>query len=152
MTSATSIVAVSISRNGQLLASSIAASTVSALTMENPASGFGGQYLEVGPGEKLVFSWSHVIAHATGEREEPPQSRVEVDFTPKRPAPMSAWSIPASPGRKPATGTAEAGSPHSRRWRMCSTDPNSDRSGQDARPRHCAAVISSAIDRHRRQP
>ncbi len=45
--------------------------------------GFEGQYLEIQPGEKLVFSWAHVITHANGEREATPYSRVEVTFTAK---------------------------------------------------------------------
>jgi len=45
--------------------------------------GFEGQYLDILPDEKLVFSWAHVIAHANGEREATPYSRVEVNFTPK---------------------------------------------------------------------
>lgn len=43
--------------------------------------GFEGQYLDIRPDEKLVFSWSHVITHTDGEREATPYSRVEVDFT-----------------------------------------------------------------------
>lgn len=43
--------------------------------------GFEGQYLEIEPGEKLVFSWAHVIAYANGDREATPYSRVEVVFT-----------------------------------------------------------------------
>ena len=43
--------------------------------------GFEGQYLEIEPDEKLVFSWAHVVAHANGEREATPYSRVEVMFT-----------------------------------------------------------------------
>lgn len=45
--------------------------------------GFEGRYLVVQPGEKLVFSWAHVIAHANGEREATPDSQVEVTFTPR---------------------------------------------------------------------
>jgi len=45
--------------------------------------GFEGQYLEIEPGEKLVFSWAHVISYANGEREATPYSRVEVVFTAK---------------------------------------------------------------------
>lgn len=43
--------------------------------------GFEGQYLDIQPDEKLVFSWTHVISHAGGEREATPYSQVEVDFT-----------------------------------------------------------------------
>jgi uncharacterized protein YndB with AHSA1/START domain len=45
--------------------------------------GFEGEYLDIQPGEKLVFSWAHVIVHANGEREATPYSQVEVNFTPK---------------------------------------------------------------------
>lgn len=50
---------------------------------EDKSVGFEGQYLDILPDEKLVFSWAHVIAHANGEREATPYSRVEVNFTPK---------------------------------------------------------------------
>ena len=45
--------------------------------------GFEGQYLEIEPAKKLVFSWAHVVEHANGEREATPYSRVEVTFSPK---------------------------------------------------------------------
>ena len=45
--------------------------------------GFEGEYLEVLPGERLVFSWHHFALQANGERELTPASRVEVDFTVK---------------------------------------------------------------------
>ena len=45
--------------------------------------GFEGQYLDVRPDEKLVFSWAHVVTHANGTRETTPTSRVEVTFTAK---------------------------------------------------------------------
>jgi uncharacterized protein YndB with AHSA1/START domain len=47
------------------------------------ASWFEGRYLEILPGEKLVFSWAHVSAPADGEAERTPDSRVEVNFTPQ---------------------------------------------------------------------
>lgn len=50
---------------------------------DNKTIGFEGQYLDLLPGEKLVFSWAHVTTHANGEREETPTSRVEVTFTAK---------------------------------------------------------------------
>ena len=50
---------------------------------DDKSIGFEGQYLEIEPGEKLVFSWAHVVAHANGEREATPYSRVEVIFTAK---------------------------------------------------------------------
>ena len=45
--------------------------------------GFEGEYLVIEPGERLVFSWSQVVAHADGERETTPHSQVEVIFTAK---------------------------------------------------------------------
>ena len=45
--------------------------------------GFEGEYLDIEPGERLVFTWSKVVAHASGERESTPHSQVEVIFTPK---------------------------------------------------------------------
>ena len=50
---------------------------------DDKSIGFEGQYQDIQPSEKLVFSWAHVIAHANGEREATPYSRVEVIFTPK---------------------------------------------------------------------
>ncbi len=45
--------------------------------------GFEGIYLAIEPGKRLVFTWSKVIAYATGERESAPDSQVEVTFTAK---------------------------------------------------------------------
>ncbi len=45
--------------------------------------GFEGEYHDIQPGERLVFSWSHVVTYADGAREATPSSRVEVEFTPK---------------------------------------------------------------------
>ena len=42
---------------------------------------FEGEYLDIEPGKRLVFTWSKVIAYATGERESTPYSQVEVVFT-----------------------------------------------------------------------
>jgi len=50
---------------------------------DDKSIGFEGQYLDIQPGKKLVFSWAHVVTHANGEREATPYSRVEVSFTPK---------------------------------------------------------------------
>ncbi len=50
---------------------------------DDKSIGFEGRYLDIQPGEKLVFSWAHVVAHANGEREATPYSRVEVIFTAK---------------------------------------------------------------------
>ena len=48
---------------------------------EEKTVGFEGEYLDIDPGRRLVFTWSKVIAHATGEREATPKSRVEVVFS-----------------------------------------------------------------------
>ena len=45
--------------------------------------GFEGKYLDIEPGERIVFTWSRVIARATGEREATPYSQVEVVFSAK---------------------------------------------------------------------
>ena len=45
--------------------------------------GFEGEYLDIEPSERLVFTWSKVIAYATGERESTPSSQAEVIFTAK---------------------------------------------------------------------
>ncbi len=50
---------------------------------EEQSFGFEGEYLVIEPGERLVFTWSQFIAHATGERESTPYSQVEVTFTAK---------------------------------------------------------------------
>ena len=50
---------------------------------DDKSVGFEGQYLDIQPGVRLVFSWAHVIAYANGAREATPYSRVEVDFMPK---------------------------------------------------------------------
>ena len=48
---------------------------------EQKSVGFEGEYLHIEPGSRLVFTWSKVIAYATGERESTPYSRVEVTFS-----------------------------------------------------------------------
>lgn len=48
---------------------------------EEKSVGFEGEYLDIEPGERLVFTWSKVIVHASGERESTPHSRVEVILT-----------------------------------------------------------------------
>mgnify|MGYP000275602880 CR=1 FL=1 len=45
--------------------------------------GFEGEYKEINLNEKLLFSWSHVITHASGERDASPYSQIEVRFSPK---------------------------------------------------------------------
>ena len=47
------------------------------------STGFEGRYIEIRPGERLVYSWSYVVESADGEREASPESRVEVEFAPK---------------------------------------------------------------------
>ena len=49
---------------------------------EEKSVGFEGEYLEVEPNAGLVFTWSHVVAYANGERDSTPYSHVEVNFTP----------------------------------------------------------------------
>ena len=43
--------------------------------------GFEGAYLAIEPARRLVFTWSKVIARATGERDATPHSQVEVTFS-----------------------------------------------------------------------
>ena len=50
---------------------------------EEKSVGFEGEYLAIEPGKRLVFTWSQVLTHASGERESTPYSQVEVVFTPK---------------------------------------------------------------------
>lgn len=45
--------------------------------------GFEGEYLEIEPGGRLVFSWAHVVAHSDGNRDATSYSQVEVTFTAK---------------------------------------------------------------------
>lgn len=47
------------------------------------SNGFEGEYLDIEPDRRLVFSWSHVIEKPGGVRDVTPHSRVEVDFSPK---------------------------------------------------------------------
>lgn len=42
--------------------------------------GFEGEYIEVLPNKRLVYSWRHFAQLPDGERELTPASRVEVDF------------------------------------------------------------------------
>ena len=41
-----------------------------------------GEYLEIEPGERLVFSWCYVVAGADGESESSPVSQVTITFEP----------------------------------------------------------------------
>ncbi len=50
---------------------------------EEKSIGFEGEYLDIEPGERLVFTWSKVIAYVSGERESTPYSQVEVVFSAK---------------------------------------------------------------------
>lgn len=43
--------------------------------------GFEGNYLEIKPNEKLVFSWQHFVDQTNGVREVSTESRVDVTFT-----------------------------------------------------------------------
>ena len=42
-----------------------------------------GEYLEVAPPKRLVFSWRHVVLPPSGEPEPSPVSRVELTFEPQ---------------------------------------------------------------------
>lgn len=50
---------------------------------EEKAISFQGQYLEIETARRLVFSWCHVVEYRDGRREQTPDSKVEVTFTPK---------------------------------------------------------------------
>lgn len=50
---------------------------------EEKAVGFEGEYLEIEQDHRLVFSWSHAVTFANGEKETTPASRVEVVFSSK---------------------------------------------------------------------
>lgn len=50
---------------------------------ETGTVGFEGHYREVEQDQRLVFSWSHVVTRANGDRDATPESLVEVTFTPK---------------------------------------------------------------------
>jgi len=43
---------------------------------------FEGEYLAIEPGERLVFSWSHVAVAPDGTREATPTSKVSITFEP----------------------------------------------------------------------
>jgi uncharacterized protein YndB with AHSA1/START domain len=45
------------------------------------AVGFEGEYLEVEPNRRLVFSWSKVIPRTSGDSDAAPASTVEVTFS-----------------------------------------------------------------------
>lgn len=49
---------------------------------EEKSVGFEGAYLVIEPDARLVFTWSKVIAHASGAREATPASQVDVTFSP----------------------------------------------------------------------
>lgn len=51
-------------------------------TDENREESLEGRYLEIMPGERLTFSWCHVVETASGEREETPPSQVTILFEP----------------------------------------------------------------------
>ena len=45
--------------------------------------GFEGKYLDIESDQRLVFTWSKVVEHASGERESTPSSQVAISFTAK---------------------------------------------------------------------
>ena len=47
---------------------------------EEKSVGFEGEYLEIDPGRRLVFTWSKFVERLAGEREATHSSRVEVVF------------------------------------------------------------------------
>lgn len=47
------------------------------------SNGFEGEYLDIEPDRKLVFSWAHVVEKPDGARDATPYSRVEVEFSPR---------------------------------------------------------------------
>ncbi len=55
------------------------------LTSQDAAKsvGYEGEYLDVRPGERLVFTWSRVVTHANGERESTLHAEIEVNFAAK---------------------------------------------------------------------
>ena len=46
-------------------------------------TGFEGEYLVIETDRRLVFTWSRVVAYASGKREATPASQVEIVLTPK---------------------------------------------------------------------
>ncbi len=44
-------------------------------------SGFEGEYVEIEPGLRLVFTWIQIFDDPNGKRQSGPASRVEVSFT-----------------------------------------------------------------------
>lgn len=46
-------------------------------------AGFEGEYLDIQPGERLVFTWARVITYANGEREATLQAEIDVRFSAK---------------------------------------------------------------------
>ena len=55
------------------------------LTSQDAAKsvGYEGEYLDVQPGVRLVFTWSRVITHANGERDAMLHAEIEVNFAAK---------------------------------------------------------------------
>lgn len=51
-------------------------------TSGEAAERFEGEYLAIEPGERLVFSWSHVAVAPDGTQEATPASKVSVTFEP----------------------------------------------------------------------
>lgn len=49
---------------------------------EERTTGFEGEYLAIEIDRRLAFTWSRVVAYATGEREATPESQVEIVLSP----------------------------------------------------------------------
>jgi len=49
---------------------------------QGSSSRLEGEYLEIEPERRLVFTWRHVAEHPDGRREETPESRVSISFEP----------------------------------------------------------------------
>ena len=65
--------------------------------------GFEGEYLDIEPGERLVFTWSKVITRASGTRKATPKSRVEVTFAPNGDGTdvrLVHFAVPDEPNRR----------------------------------------------------
>ncbi len=52
-------------------------------SIEQKSVGFEGTYIVIEPNARLVFTWSKVVAYATGERDATPTSQVDVTFSPR---------------------------------------------------------------------
>lgn len=50
------------------------------VSSEHPRNAIEGQYLDIVPNQRLVFSWSHVVERHDGTIERSPESRVTLTF------------------------------------------------------------------------